>query len=136
MSWQFSFSTQLHLREDHLGLRLPIKLSFTGQEVEIDAYFDTGSAYCVVPRWVGAGLGLDIEAGAFTTLRTGGGPLPSYLHHVNLTIGDLTFEDAPLCVEKYQGLDRCLLGRAGWLQKVWLGLVTYDERLYLNPYGQ
>lgn len=62
--------------------------------------------------------------------------MPGYLHYINLTIGDLTFEDVPLCVEKYQGLGRCLLGRAGWLRKLWLGMVTYDEQLYLNPHGQ
>ena len=136
MSWAFSFSTQLHLSEDQMGLHLPISLSFAGQEVGVDAYLDTGSTYCVVPRWVGVRLGLNIEAGTPTTLRTGGGPLPGYLHYVTLTIGDLIFEDVPLCVEKYQELGRCLLGRAGWLQKVRLGLATYDEQLYLNSHGQ
>jgi predicted aspartyl protease len=136
MSWEFSFSTRLHLSEDHLGLRLPFVLSVGGQEVRVEAYFDTGSTYCVVPREAGERLGLDVEAGTLTTLRTGGGPMPGYLHYVNLTIGDLIFEDVPLCVEKYQGLDRCLLGRAGWLQKVRLGMSTYDEQLYLNPHGQ
>lgn len=53
MSWEFSFSTQLHLREDQFGLHLPIILSAAGQEITVDAYFDTGSTYCVVPREAG-----------------------------------------------------------------------------------
>ena len=59
-----------------------------------------------------------------------------YLHYTTLTIGELAFEDVPICVAKYRGFDRILLGCAGWLQKVRLNLVVYEDSLYLNPHDQ
>ena len=32
--------------------------------------------------------------------------------------------------------DRILLGREGWLQKVRLNLIAYEDSLYLNLHGQ
>jgi hypothetical protein len=136
MSWEFSFSTRLHLAEDESGLFVPVTFSSAGEEVELKGYFDTGSKFCVIPRWAGESLGLDIETGQAISLRTGGGPMPVYLHYVSLTIGDLFFEDVPICVAKYRDFDRCMVGRAGWFQKVRLNLVPYDEHLFLNLHGQ
>ncbi len=136
MNWDFSFSVRLEIAQDQLGLRLPIALSITGQEMEAEAYLDTGAACCVVPRWVGEQLELDIEAGEATNLGTGAGPMPCFLHYATLTSGELSFEDVPVCVAKYRGFDRILLGRAGWLQKVRLNLVVYEDSLYLSLHDQ
>lgn len=102
----------------------------------MDGYFAPGAAHCVLPRWAGERLGLEIEFGQPITLRTGGGPMPTYRHYATLTLGDLSFEDVPICVAKYQEFDRCLIGRAGWLQKVRLCLIVYDDLLYLDLPGQ
>jgi len=136
MRWEFSFATRLHLNEDQLGIYVSVTLSAAGQDVQVDGYIDTGAAYCVVPREVGERLGLDVESGEPTTLRTGIGPMPSYLHYATMAIGDLIFDDVPVCVAKYPGLDRCLIGRAGWLQKVRMNLITYDDALYLDLHNQ
>ena len=136
MNWEFSFSTRIHLAEDDAGLFIPLTISAAGRDVEMPGYLDTGSKYCVVPRWVGEHLGLNVEVGQATSLRTGAGLMPTYLHYVTLSIGDLTFEDVPICVAKYRDFDRCLVGRAGWLQKVRLNLIPYDEHLFLNLHGQ
>ncbi len=136
MSWDFSFSIRMEIVQDQFGLRLPITLSIAGQEIEANAYLDIGATYCVLPREAGERLGLDVEAGEPTSLRTGGGQMPTFLHYANLTIDELSFEDVPICVAKYQEFDRILLGRAGWLQKVRLNLVVYEDSLYLNLHGQ
>ncbi len=132
MSWQFDFSTRLRTTEDSHGLYLTATLSVAGQELVVDGYLDIGAAYCILPRLLGETLGLAVEAGEPVTLKTGGGPLQGFLHFATLLLGDLAFEDVPICVIKYPGFDRCLLGRAGWLQKVRLNLSAYDEALYLN----
>src|SRR5215213_10786364 len=93
VTWDFSFSTHLEIVQDQFGLRLPVTLSIAGQPTEMRAYLDIGAAYCVIPRWLGEQAGLDVEAGEAITLRTGGGPMPGYLHYAILTMGDLTFED-------------------------------------------
>ncbi len=136
MSWNFSFSTPIHLDEDESGIYVTALLSVAGREVEINGYLDTGAAYCVIPRWAGERLGLNVESGQSITMRTGGGPMPTYLHYATITISTLTFEDVPICVAKYSAFDRCLLGRAGWLQKVRMNLITYDNVVYLNLHDQ
>ena len=88
------------------------------------------------PRWVGEELGLAIESGEPVGLRTGGGVMQAYLHYGTLSIADLIFEDVPFCVAKYPDFDRCLLGRSGWLPKTRLGLVTYDDQLFLGRYDE
>ncbi len=136
MSWDFSFSIRMEIVQDQFGLRLPITLSVAGREIEARAYLDTGSTYCVIPRETGERLGLDVEAGELTSIRTGGGPMPAFLHYANLTIDELFFEDVPVCIAKYPEFDRILLGREGWLQKVRLNLIAYEDSLYLNLHGQ
>lgn len=136
MSWDFTFSTRLEIVQDQFGLCLPVILSIVGYEIEANAYLDIGATYCVVPREAGERLGLDVEAGEPTTLRTGAGPMPTFLHYANLTIDELSFEDVPICVAKHREFDRILLGRGGWLQKVRLNLIVYEDSLYLNLHGQ
>ncbi|MEP7343168.1 MAG: hypothetical protein ABI977_35915 [Acidobacteriota bacterium] len=36
---------------------------------------------------------------------------------------------------KYPGLERNLLGRSGWLRNLRLGLIDYDNLLYLSEYN-
>ncbi|HMV51278.1 MAG TPA: retropepsin-like aspartic protease [Blastocatellia bacterium] len=136
MSWNFSFSNRVQIREDAAGLCASATLSVAGAQIQVDGYLDVGAAYCVIPRDAGERLGLDVEAGEATNLRTGMGPIQGYLHYAVLTVGDLVFEDVPVFVAKYPGFDRCLLGRAGWLQRVRMNLVTYDNFLYLDLHGQ
>jgi predicted aspartyl protease len=136
MTWDMSFSTRLPITETPYGLSFSVRFSAAGQEIEENGILDLGAAFCVIPRITGENLGLAVEAGVPTTLRTGGGPMATYQHYGSLILGDLLFEDVPICVAKYHDFDRVLIGRAGWLHKVRLGLVVYDELLYLNLYSQ
>ena len=67
--------------------------------------------------------------------QKGGGPMPTFLHYANLTIDELFFEDGPICIAKYPEFDRIMLGREGWLQKVRMILIVYDDSPYFNPHG-
>jgi hypothetical protein len=136
MAHTLSFSLVQNLVQDETGLVVTVSLIAGDQELELDAYLDTGATYCVFPRWVGASLGIDVDAGEETRLGTGGGPLVCYLHYLTLRIGSLYFEAAPICFTKFDGFPRCLLGRGGWLQKVRLGLVTYEDQLYLGLFDE
>lgn len=133
---QFTFTQPLRVFQDETGLCLPIALRWQESEVELDAYLDTGATYSFFPRWIGESIGLDIEAGASTTIRTGGGPISAYLHYLTIQIGHLYFDDVPVCFAKYGDFPRNLIGRAGWLEKVRLALVLYDEQLYLSLYDE
>jgi hypothetical protein len=134
MTYHLTFSHCLHITEDESGLLLPITVSTGGQQLKIESYFDSGAKYSVFPRWVGDKLGLNIEAGEEVFLKTGAGLMPAYLHYLTLGIGNLAFDDAPVCIAKYADFDRCLLGRGGWFPSVRMGLVGYDEHFFLSHY--
>jgi hypothetical protein len=136
MAHKLLFSSRLSIGQDETGLLVPITVSISNHEVKLEAYLDTGAKYCVFPRWMGEDLGIQVEAGLETDLTTGGGPMPTYLHYVTLYIGDLAFDDVPVCFAKFPEFARCLLGRGGWLQSLRIGLVVYDGHLYLNSYDE
>lgn len=136
MSHTLTFSMLLNIAQDETGLSIPVSLIAGNQELELSAYLDTGATYCVFPRWVGTSLGIDVDAGAEMVLNTGGGPLITNLHYLTLHIGSLYIEAAPICFTKFDSFPRCLLGRGGWLHKVRLGLVTYEDQLYLGLFDE
>lgn len=78
-------------------------------------------------------LGLAIESGHRIVLDSLAGAVVAYGHSVTLETLGLEFDSIIYFAELY-GLRRNLLGRAGWLQKVRLGIVDYDAVLYLSPY--
>jgi hypothetical protein len=136
MSIELSFSSLLTMVQDETGLVVPVSLIAGKQELDVDAYLDTGAKYCVFPRWIGTSLGIDVESGEEISLGTGGGPLICYLHYLTLRIGSLYFDAVPICFTKFDSFPRCLLGREGWLQKVKVGIVTYEDQLYLGLYDE
>ncbi|MGH9916452.1 MAG: hypothetical protein ACRD63_14325, partial [Pyrinomonadaceae bacterium] len=61
-------------------------------------------------------------------------PLLAFGHEVVLLTFDLAFQTTVYFSANY-GQERNLLGRFGWLQQVRLGIIDYDEDLYLGAYN-
>jgi hypothetical protein len=61
------------------------------------------------------------------------GSLEAYGHEVTLQTGDIAFQSV-VYFAKYPGLQRNLLGRQGWLRNLRLGVIDYDNLLYLSAY--
>jgi len=119
---------------DHAdGITLSVKLSASGYSVEAIAKVDTGAGVCLFSREIGAHLGLVVEQGIHTTLRTLSGPIEAFGHDVRLEVGALTL-DTIVYFAKHPGLPRNFLGRQGWLRNVRVGLVDYENMLYLAKY--
>jgi len=119
---------------DHAdGITLSVQLSAGGHLVEAIAKVDTGAGICLFSREIGVHLGLVIEQGIHTTLRTLSGPLEAFGHEVRLEVGALVL-DTVVYFAKHPGLPRNFLGRQGWLRNVRLGLVDYENLLYLAKY--
>ena len=101
--------------------------------VALDAKLDTGSKFCVFqPSWA-AKLDLDLLSGIPERIRTAAGSFPAYGHEVTLKVGNLEWqttvffaapEDFPINV----------VGRIGFLDHLQVGLVDYEQLLYLGPY--
>jgi hypothetical protein len=78
-------------------------------------------------------LGLQVEQGIPTTLDSLGGPVEAFGHEVVIQTGDLIFESL-VYFAKFPNLPRNILGRQGWLRKLRMAVVDYDNLLYLNTY--
>jgi len=61
------------------------------------------------------------------------GTLDTFGHEVTIQVNDIVLHSM-VYFAKYPGIPRNLLGRNGWIRKLRLGLVDYDNTIYLSPY--
>ncbi len=115
------------------GISLPIVLQSGTEKTTFFAYLDTGASNCLFERGHGELLNLQIEAGDHRVFRTALGPVSTFGHIVQMDVLGLIFESMVYFFED-KGINKNLLGRAGWLDRVRLGLVDHDCRLYIAPY--
>lgn len=133
MSHHLSFQ-QLHEYDPGKpGISLPMVLQSGGAKAAVNAYVDTGSANCFFSRAVGEQLGLPIETGFPKTFSTAGGFVKGYGHFVTLEALGLCY-DAMIFFAADMAFQRNLLGRIGWLDRIQMGLIDYEGKLFLNEY--
>jgi len=80
-------------------------------------------------------LHLDVESGTPLRISTVTGTFTAYGHTVTLETLGLSFETTVYFAE-HEGLPRNVLGRRGWLDRVHLGVVEYEGKLYIAKYDQ
>ncbi len=117
------------------GIRLPTTLMLDGVVVQTHAYVDPGAACCVFSNEVGRNLGLNIESGIPKTMGSLTGTLETFGHEVTLQTLEAIFQSV-VYFAKYPGLPRNLLGRTGWLDRLRLALIHYDNLLYYDEYNR
>lgn len=115
------------------GIVLPISLSIGDETVVARARLDTGSADCLFHRSLAEQLGIDVESGVLGRYRTMAGQFTAYGHEVTLRTLGLEW-DALVYFHSAAGQEVNFLGRRGWLDHVRLGLIHYDESIYLSGY--
>lgn len=130
---QLTFNEEYRYKDDEEGIPISVTLRYGDQTVLADAKVDPGAIVCVFAHEVGVALGIPIEQG--DPIRLGGvaGTLEAFGHEVTLQTGQLVFQSL-VYFAKYPGLPRNLLGRRGWLRNLRLGLIDYDNLLYLSAY--
>jgi hypothetical protein len=130
-------SIQFQARHDYSktrgGITVPIELGYGLEWIRLDAKIDTGAEFCLFERGYGEALGINIEVGDEKRLSTLSGAIVAFGHEVSLRVLGLEF---PLVAFFPQdaSIHRSLLGRQGWLRQVRLGLVDYDQMIYLSRY--
>ena len=134
MSFQLSFRTRHKYDARDSGLSVRTVLTTGAQIVHCVAKIDTGASVCLFQRELADVLKLDLESGHLIYLSTLTGSLPAFGHELTLQTFDLAFLTTVYFAASY-GLERNLLGRTGWLQQVRLGIVDYDEEIYLSAYN-
>jgi hypothetical protein len=78
-------------------------------------------------------LNLDLEAGDRKTFRTATGRVGAFGHLVTMEVLNLRFKSMVYFFAD-QLINRNLLGRVGWLDRIGLGLIDHDGELCLAPY--
>lgn len=113
------------------GITVIVLLSHGGEIVEVRAKIDTGASFCVFRREHGVNLGLDIESGHPQRFGTATGSFLAYGHEITLSVlGIATVSTVYFAAE--EAFTRDVLGQIGWLNRVRLGLVDYEGKLYLS----
>lgn len=135
MSWPITYTERYHYQSTLNGIEIPTTLKYGERAASMMAKVDTGARYCLFKREVGEQLGLKVDAGAPIVLESLGGPVEAFGHEVILQTLNLNFYSF-VYFAKYPHLRRNILGSVGWLRNIRLGVVDYDEMVYLAPYAE
>ena len=115
------------------GITVDLILQNGNLKVDVVAKIDTGSTYCIFERHHGEGLDLDIEIGTPIEIGTATGSFRAYGHELTMTaLGIETVSTVYFAESDY--FDRNVLGRIGWLDRVKLGLIEQEGKLFLSEY--
>jgi hypothetical protein len=127
--------TALHKYDTReLGITVPVMMKIGNKSVRFSAKVDTGASVCIFDRARGEALGLDIESGLAQEITTATGNFLTYGHEVTLSVtGIETYTTVYFAAD--DNFTKNVLGRQGWLERVRLGLVDYEGKLYLSSYN-
>lgn len=118
---EFDFACEYESTGD--GILVPVRIVHTGKSVELTARLDTGAAHCLFHRSFADLLDISWQQGLPQSYRTVVGNFRAYGHELTLH----TWEFQWSANSNY-------LGRTGWLDRVRLGLVHYDQRILIAGY--
>ena len=133
MATPFIFTVTYSYAASRDGIAIPVALRSGNREAKLLANLDTGATFCLFERGYGEALGLDVEAGMRQEFRTATGGFLAYGHALTLsTLGIAT--EATVYFFADPEIRKNVLGRQGWLDRIRLGVVDYEQVLYLAPY--
>lgn len=115
------------------GITVDLILQSGNLKVDVVAKIDTGSTYCIFERHHGEGLDIEIENGIPIQIGTATGTFRAFGHELTLSVlGIETVSTVYFAESDY--FDRNVLGRIGWLDRVKLGLIEQEGKLFLSEY--
>ncbi len=133
MSYQLEFERLLSYDVGEPGITLQANLRLKEKNFDVPVKIDTGASCCIFARRFGEELGFDIDKGMRQSFGTVTGTFLAYGHEVTLRVADLEFNTIAFFTSDAE-LRRNVLGRFGWLDRVVLGLVDYEGKIYLSRY--
>ena len=131
--YQIAFSAVHSYSSDREGITVPVVLKAGENSVRLAASIDTGATFCIFRNELAEALGLDPENAAVKRFRTANSSFEAFGHEVEVTaLGVTTFSTVYFFADA--SINKNVLGRVGWLDRVRLGLVDHDTTVYLAPY--
>ena len=117
------------------GITVPVVLKSGDKSVPIAASIDTGATFCLFRAELATALGLELTNGEWKRFRTANSNFDAYGHEIELSVlGLTTFSTVYFFADA--AINKNVLGRVGWLDRVRLGLVEHDSQIYLAPLDQ
>jgi hypothetical protein len=120
---------------DAVGIGVPVVLTLGSRTADLTAHIDTGASHCVMQRAVAEDrLGIIVEHGNRLTFTTANSSFQAFGHDVLINVLGVEFETMVYFFADPE-IRKNVLGRHGWLNRVRLGIVDYDQTLYLSTYN-
>lgn len=117
------------------GITLPVLLISREAETTIEAKLDTGASHSIFARLHGENLGLEIESGEPLQIGTVTGSFRAFGHELSMRVLGIEI-DTKIYFAEDESIKKSVLGRQGWLDRVKLGLIDYEGKLFLSVYGE
>ena len=118
------------------AITLPITLiSDTDAYVDFSAKLDTGSTFCIFEKKYADWLGPRLNSGIPTKIATATGSFQAYGHEITLAAFDYEWQSVVYFAED-ESFYLNVLGRIGFLDRLRIGLVDYEELIYLDLYNK
>jgi len=135
-NWLLTFSEQFRYADDEEGITFEIFLSSDlSNHIPVDARLDIGSTFCIFQRYYANLLDFDVESGELKRIRTATGSFTAYGHEVTMTVGDLQWQ-AVVYFAADENFPVNVVGRIGFIDRLRVGLVDYEQLLYLSAYNE
>jgi len=114
---------------------LPVVLRSGPKQVRLAANVDTGASFCLF--WSGDRRSTwpRLEGGIRKRFRTANSGFDAFGHEVELSVFGVATTSI-VCFFADPMIEKNVLGRIGWLDRVRFGLVHHDSKAYLAQYDQ
>lgn len=130
--YRLDFSKAYDYSEED-SIVLPVVLRIGSREVGLAASVDTGSSFCMFGAEIAEMLGLSIDRGMRMRFRTANSGFEAYGHEVEISVLGVSTE-AMVYFFADPMIEKNVLGRTGWLDRIRFGLVHHDSKAFLAPY--
>jgi len=144
---QIEFTTIHSYGSEREGISVPVILKAGENSVRLAASIDTGATFCIfrneladarneladARNELADALGLHPANASLKRFRTANSSFEAFGHEVEISVlGVTTVSIVYFFVDA--SINKNVLGRVGWLDRVRLGLVDHDTTMYLAPY--
>src|SRR4051794_28472958 len=131
--YRLDFSDTYDYSGDGEGLMVPVILRVGTRQTRFVAAVDTGASFCVFSTGIASRLGLDLESGIPSRFRTANSGFDAYGHEVEIVVPGASTHSMVYFFAN-EAIEKNVLGRTGWLDRVSVGLVHYESRIYIGTY--
>jgi len=135
VAYELRFSERHTYDSRREGITIPAVLKAGEKKIELLAKIDTGASDCLFERGYGEALGLRVEEGVRKTYATANSRFEAYGHEISIQVlGTETTATAYFFADP--SIERNVLGRRGWLDRLRFGLVDYEHAVYIADYNR